>query len=92
MKDALFAAAREAMANSHSPYSSFPVGAALLSGSGAIFAGCNIENASYPEGWCAETSAISHLVMAGENRITEILVVAEKIPHHPLWRLPTAVD
>ena len=79
MKDALFAAAREAMANSHSPYSNFPVGAALLSGSGAIFAGCNIENASYPEGWCAETSAISHLVMAGENRITEILVVAEKM-------------
>ncbi|MEP0942623.1 MAG: cytidine deaminase [Rhizobiaceae bacterium] len=78
MKDALFAAAREAMANSHSPYSRFPVGAALLSGSGAIFSGCNIENASYPEGWCAETSAISHLITAGEKQITEILVVAEK--------------
>ena len=64
--------------NSHSPYSQFPVGAALLSGSGAIYSGCNIENASYPEGWCAETSAISHMVTAGETRITEILVVAEK--------------
>ena len=79
MKDALFAAACEAMANSHSPYSKFPVGAALLSGSGAIYSGCNIENASYPEGWCAETSAISHLITAGETRITEILVVAEKM-------------
>lgn len=79
MKDVLFAAAREAMANSHSPYSNFPVGAALLSGSGAVFAGCNIENASYPEGWCAETSAISHMIMAGEKQITEILVVAENM-------------
>ena len=78
MKDTLFAAACEAMANSHSPYSEFPVGAALLADSGAIFSGCNIENASYPEGWCAETSAISHLITAGETQIIEILVVAEK--------------
>ena len=40
----------------------------------------NIENASYPEGWCAETSAIAHMVMAGERRIAEVAVVAEKMP------------
>jgi cytidine deaminase len=77
---ALFAAARAAMRRAHAPYSSFPVGAAILTDSGAIFAGCNIENASYPEGWCAETSAISHMVVAGEGRIAEVLVVAEKMP------------
>jgi len=79
MKDALFNAACHAMANSHSPYSNFPVGAALLTSTGAIHSGCNIENASYPEGWCAETSAIAHMVTAGEKIISEILVVAEKM-------------
>ena len=78
MADDLFQAARSAMANSHSPYSKFPVGAALRSKSGAIYAGCNIENASYPEGWCAETSAIAHMVTAGDNQIVEILVTASQ--------------
>ncbi len=54
----LFEAARAAMAQAHVPYSAFPVGAAILTETGRIFAGCNVENASYPEGWCAETSAI----------------------------------
>lgn len=75
----LFEAAQAAMARAHVPYSRFPVGAALRSRSGAIFAGANIENASYPEGWCAETSAIAHMVMAGETRIVEVAVVAEKM-------------
>ena len=79
MKDALFSAASNAMANSYSPYSNFPVGAALLTSNGTIHSGCNIENASYPEGWCAETSAIAHMVTAGDSEITEILVVAEKM-------------
>ena len=78
MADDLFAAARAALANSHSPYSRFPVGAALRTSSGSVYAGCNIENASYPEGWCAETSAIAHMVTAGENQITEILVTASQ--------------
>ncbi len=78
MADDLFIAARNAMANSHSPYSNFPVGAALRTKSGKIYAGCNIENASYPEGWCAETSAIAHMVTAGEKEIAEILVTALK--------------
>ena len=76
----LFAAARTAMAQAHVPYSSFPVGVALRTDTGKIFVGANIENASYPEGWCAETSAIAHMVMAGERRIAEVAVVAEKMP------------
>ena len=74
----LYLAARAAMAKSYSPYSAFPVGAALRTVDGRVFAGCNIENASYPEGWCAETTALSHLVMDGGGRIAEILVIAEK--------------
>ena len=77
--DELFAAARNAMRRAHVPYSKFPVGAAVRSESGAIHSGANIENASYPEGWCAETSAISHMVMAGDRRIVELAVVAERM-------------
>ncbi len=76
----LFEAARAAMRNAHVPYSKFPVGAAIRTEDGRIFAGCNIENASYPEGWCAETSAIAHMVMAGERKIAEVAVVAERMP------------
>lgn len=75
----LFEAARAAMANSYSPYSTFPVGAALRTTDGRIFAGCNIEVVSYPEGWCAETTALSHLIMAGGGEISEIAVIAEKM-------------
>lgn len=78
MAEDLFDAAKRVMANSYSPYSKFPVGAALRGKSGAVFAGCNIENASYPEGWCAETSAISQMIGAGETQIVEILVMAAK--------------
>ena len=76
----LFEAAMAAMARAHAPYSRFPVGAAIRTAAGAIHAGCNIENASFPEGWCAETSAISHMVMAGGTAIAEVAVVAEKMP------------
>ena len=75
----LFAAARAAMARAHVPYSKFPVGVALRTENGTVFTGANIENASYPEGWCAETSAIAGMVMAGEMRIAEVAVVAEKM-------------
>ena len=74
----LFEAALAAAKKSYSPYSSFPVGAALMTDDGRIFAGCNIENASYPEGWCAETSAISHMIMAGGGKISEIAVLGLK--------------
>ncbi|WP_421855582.1 cytidine deaminase [Oricola sp.] len=77
--DALFDAARTAMTRAHSPYSKFPVGAAILTEDGRIFAGANIEVMSFPEGWCAETTALSHYVMAGGGRITDICVTAEKL-------------
>ena len=79
MSHDLFKAATAAMAKAHAPYSRFPVGAALRTEDGRIFAGCNIENASFPEGWCAETTALGHYVMGGGGRITEIAVVAEKM-------------
>lgn len=77
--DTLFAAASAARAKAHAPYSRFHVGAALLDDTGAVHAGCNIENAAYPEGWCAETTAIGHMVMAGGRRIVMAVVVAPRI-------------
>lgn len=77
--DELFAAARIAMAKAHAPYSRFPVGAALRTADGRIYAGANIEVASYPEGWCAETTALGHYVMDGGGEITDIAVVAERM-------------
>ncbi|MCK5931415.1 MAG: cytidine deaminase [Fulvimarina manganoxydans] len=80
MADDLFAKARMAMRKAYAPYSKFPVGAALRTTDGRIFAGCNIEVVSFPEGWCAETTAISHLVMDGGGKIAELAVVAERLP------------
>ncbi|WP_024586797.1 cytidine deaminase [Aliihoeflea sp. 2WW] len=79
MSKDLFAAARAAMAHAYAPYSKFPVGAALLTTDGRVFTGANIEVASYPEGWCAETTALGHYVMAGGGKLAEIAVVAEKM-------------
>jgi cytidine deaminase len=73
----LFAAAKAAQAAAYAPYSRFHVGAALRTPSGAIFSGCNVENAAYPEGVCAEASAISAMALAGERRIAEILVIGD---------------
>ena len=75
--DALFEAAREAQARAYAPYSGFKVGAAVRGESGAVYAGCNIENAAYPVGTCAEQGAISALVAAGERRIKAILVLGD---------------
>ncbi len=73
----LFAAANAAQAKAYAPYSKFRVGAALMTRDGAIFSGGNVENASYPEGWCAETSAIAAMAAAGARRIAEICVVGD---------------
>ena len=67
------------MTKAYAPYSKFPVGAALRTEDGRVFTGANIEVASFPEGWCAETTALAHYVMGGGGRITEIAVVAEKM-------------
>ena len=77
MTDDLLAAANAARDNAHAPYSRFAVGVALRTPSGRVFSGANVECASYPEGWCAETSALGAMVAAGETAITEVLVVAE---------------
>ncbi len=63
--------------NAHAPYSGFKVGAALRTPSGKVFAGCNVENAAYPEGTCAEAGAIAAMVAAGETEIAEIAVVGD---------------
>jgi cytidine deaminase len=73
----MLALARAAMARAYAPYSRFSVGAVLRGESGALYAGCNVENAAFPQGSCAEASAISALIMAGERRIVEVLVMGE---------------
>jgi cytidine deaminase len=73
----LFAAAKAAQSNAYAPYSRFKVGAALRTPGGSIFSGCNVENAAYPEGWCAETGAIAAMAVGGERRIAEILVIGD---------------
>jgi len=59
----------------HAPYSKFYVGAAMRDERGRVHAGANVENAAYPQGWCAECSAIAHLIMAGGKRIMEVAVL-----------------
>jgi cytidine deaminase len=73
----LLAAATKVRENAHAPYSKFKVGAALLSTSGAVHVGCNVENVAYPEGTCAEAGAIAAMIAAGDTRIAEILVIAD---------------
>jgi len=75
--DDLLAAASAARAKAHVPYSGFPVGAALRGASGRVYAGCNVENAAYPQGQCAETSAIGALVAAGHRGISEAAVIGD---------------
>jgi cytidine deaminase len=73
----LLQAARAARSNAYAPYSNFMVGAALLDEQGRVHAGCNVENAAYPQGVCAEAAALSAMVLAGGRRVTALLVVGE---------------
>jgi cytidine deaminase len=73
----LFEAALAARLAAYAPYSGYPVGAALRTASGRIFAGCNVENASFPVGTCAEAGAIAAMIAAGERIIGEMLVLGE---------------
>jgi homotetrameric cytidine deaminase len=75
----LLRAADAVMRRAHAPYSRFPVGAALRTPDGAIHAAGNVENAAYPQGQCAEASAIGVLVAAGGRAIAEVAVVAERL-------------
>lgn len=74
---ALFEAARLARERAYAPYSRFKVGAAVATPEGAVFAGCNVENAAYPVGTCAEAGAIAAMVAAGATRIAAMLVLGE---------------
>jgi cytidine deaminase len=76
----LLLAARGARDNAYAPYSRFKVGAAIRARSGRIHVGCNVENAAYPVGTCAEAGAIAAMMTAGDasppsNAIAEILVL-----------------
>ena len=73
----LFEAAKAAQAKAYAPYSRFNVGAAILTPSGAIYAGCNVENAAYPVGTCAEAGAIAAMIAAGGRRVAAILVCGD---------------
>jgi cytidine deaminase len=75
--DDLMAAARAALENAYAPYSHHRVGAAVRARNGVVYAGCNVENAAYPQGMCAEAAAIAAMVVAGATRLTEVLVIGE---------------
>jgi len=76
--DEMLALAKKTIVHSHSPYSHFPVAAVIRTPEHDFFCGVNVENAAYPEGMCAEASAIGCMVSAGVKNITEVLVLAEK--------------
>jgi cytidine deaminase len=87
MDRALFEAASAVRLRAHDRYSGFQVGVALRTAAGTVHTGCNVENASFPEGWCAETSAIGHMVASSDpgngRRIVEVAVVANAIGGRP---------
>jgi cytidine deaminase len=72
----MYALAVEVSKRAYAPYSKFPVGVCIESISGKLYEGCNVENASYPMGQCAEATAIGNMVVHGERSIRAILVVA----------------
>ncbi|MBV7670589.1 cytidine deaminase [Streptomyces halstedii] len=73
--DALRAAAREAMSRAYAPYSGFRVGVAALADDGRTVVGCNVENASYGVGLCAECGLVSQLAATGGGRLTHFVCV-----------------
>ena len=73
----LYDAARSVLKNAYSPYSEIKIGVSILSQEGEIFTGVNVENSSYPEGVCAETSAISAMISAGHKKIKQVYVVCD---------------
>ena len=68
-------AARAAQQKAYAPYSNFQVGACLRAEDGSLHAGANVENAAYPQGQCAEASAIGAMIVAGQRKIVEVVVI-----------------
>lgn len=77
MSEDLIAAALEARQRAYAPYSEFKVGAALRDETGRIHQGCNVENAAYPEGVCAEAAALAAMALSGARRCVEMAILAE---------------
>ncbi len=73
----LLAAATEAHTRAYCPYSHYRVGVALRTAAGTVVTGCNVENAAFPLGSCAEAGAIAAMVLAGDHEIGEVVVVTD---------------
>jgi len=78
--DALIAAAKAVRKNAHAPYSRYQVGAAVRGDDGKIYAGCNVENASYGLALCAERGAVAQAIAAGAKKITAAAVITSTSP------------
>jgi cytidine deaminase len=77
MLDQLFDAAHAAKAKAYVPYSRFHVGVAILADDGKVYAGCNVENAAYPSGTCAEAGAVAAMILGGGKRIVALVVTGD---------------
>jgi cytidine deaminase len=75
--DKLFQTAKAAKQRAYAPYSKFHVGAAILADDGKVYAGCNVENAAYPSGLCAEATAIAAMLLGGSKRIVALVVIGD---------------
>lgn len=87
-QQALLQAARAAQRMAYAPYSHYQVGAAVLDERGRVHAGCNVENAAYPEGLCAEAAALAAMVLAGGKRAQAVLVVGQGGKNNNAWTTP----
>lgn len=87
----LFQAAIKAREKAYAPYSGFLVGAAVETGDGKVVLGCNIENASYPAGICAERTAIFKAISEGATEIVRIAVVGGKEGSESLMAAPCGI-
>lgn len=77
-RQTLIAAALDVRQHAYVPYSHYPVGAALLGADGRIFTGCNVENASYPAGICAERAALVRAISDGQRHFEALVVATER--------------